>query len=62
MYIVSTGCAATLWLVAKRAFVTHGQNPEDTVAYIISSPMVNLITAALPVNIFIADSILASFP
>ncbi|KAJ6536252.1 hypothetical protein B0H19DRAFT_1271039 [Mycena capillaripes] len=59
MYIVSTGCAATLWLVAKRTFITHGQSPEDTVAYLISSPMVDVITAALPVNIFIADTILA---
>ncbi|KAJ6483384.1 hypothetical protein C8R45DRAFT_1075590 [Mycena sanguinolenta] len=58
MYIVSTGCSAMLWLVAKRAFIMHGQSPEDTVAYLISSPMLNLITAALPVNIFIADSIL----
>ncbi|KAJ6536205.1 hypothetical protein B0H19DRAFT_1382924 [Mycena capillaripes] len=59
MYIVSTGCAATLWLFAKRTFITHGQSPEDTVGYLISSPMVDVITAALPVNIFIADSILA---
>ncbi|KAF8142557.1 hypothetical protein K438DRAFT_679675 [Mycena galopus ATCC 62051] len=58
MYIVSTGCSATLWLVAKRAFIMHGQNPEDTVTYLISSPMLDLTTAALPVNIFIADSIL----
>ncbi|KAJ7874963.1 hypothetical protein B0H14DRAFT_77256 [Mycena olivaceomarginata] len=58
MYIVSTGCSATLWLVAKRAFIKHGQIPEDTVAYLNSSPAVNLITAALPANIFIADSIL----
>ncbi|KAJ7698487.1 hypothetical protein B0H14DRAFT_3036839 [Mycena olivaceomarginata] len=58
MYIVSTGCSATLWLVAKRAFIKHGQIPEDTVAYLNSSPAVNLITAALLANIFIADSIL----
>ncbi|KAF8178353.1 hypothetical protein K438DRAFT_1938776 [Mycena galopus ATCC 62051] len=49
MYIVSTGCSATLWLVAKRAFIIHGQSPEDTVTYLISSPTLNLITAALPI-------------
>ncbi|KAJ6464865.1 hypothetical protein C8R45DRAFT_1174147 [Mycena sanguinolenta] len=57
LYASSTVCAATLWIVAKNAFIQN-TTPEDTLAYLVSSPLPKLPGLALPFNTFLADCIL----